>query len=859
MSKKFIDSKALDSFAKKFNEKISEELDSKADKSELFSGSYSDLTDKPSIPNIDGLATEEFVNNAVSNVQGFSGNYNDLTNKPLIPSIQGLASESFVNQQINKIQHPTYDDTAIKNQLASKADKSELFSGDYNDLTNRPAIPSTSVFASKTFVENAVDAVDEKFDGLRFRRLTQEQYDALAVKDPNTLYIVIESNGSFEEGVTGIQSIAWTTGLNLSDAGAEVSNSSQASYRTTDFIKIDSSYNYRIFTSKSSQFTVFYYNKNKDCIGHSKTVHDVGNNSSAGVYEYVMNGFTNEFYSIAPEDVAYIRIRTNSSDSEVTVEELGVTDNEVPYTLRNGWSVVSNTGALTGGSGAAKYMLVDFIELEPYYEYDFTFKGTANTKMYLYDTDQKWTTTLPSESGNYTSSSNTVKSSSFPEGTRYVRMRTANATVGVENAHEHLNFTKTPIKSDNVLAVTWIDNSNISSSTGSSVADDTDAIRSDYIAVSSDYYYLYSTLASSVGFRVFYYDTNKQFLSCGSTIDEVVANQKINMPSEARYIRVKADKIGSLNVDTVNDIIVIKRLQAEENLLYTFGLLSDVHVDNGSDGDAVDFGMSIKDYKNALRFLEDEGAEFIAYTGDTTKANSGYQDYEKLLECVSTSNVPNYLTGGNHDVGEYYESMVNPNKYYTVEQGNDIFVCINVKDKASTGGIDQQTVDFVRNIIESNPNKRIFVMYHYFIRYDGPEDGQGGYCGDAGGNYYTAEACGDNYEKYPITREWADLILGSPNVIFCHGHSHTRFSTQDRFPNNNYYHAEGRCHSIHVPSCAIPRTANTSSVGMSYSEAGSEGYIVKVFPDRIEFRAIDLTTNTYLTAYNQVVNLPEGN
>ena len=58
----------------------------------------------------------------------FSKDYNDLTNKPSIPSIEGLASESYVNQQISNIQHPTYDDTDIKNQLANKADKTELHS-----------------------------------------------------------------------------------------------------------------------------------------------------------------------------------------------------------------------------------------------------------------------------------------------------------------------------------------------------------------------------------------------------------------------------------------------------------------------------------------------------------------------------------------------------------------------------------------------------------------------------------------------------------------------------------------------------------------------------------------------------------
>ena len=41
---------------------------SKADKSELFSGNYNDLTNKPTL---------------------FSGNYNDLTNKPTIPDISG--------------------------------------------------------------------------------------------------------------------------------------------------------------------------------------------------------------------------------------------------------------------------------------------------------------------------------------------------------------------------------------------------------------------------------------------------------------------------------------------------------------------------------------------------------------------------------------------------------------------------------------------------------------------------------------------------------------------------------------------------------------------------------------------------
>lgn len=45
----------------------------------LFSGSYNDLSNKPTL---------------------FSGDYNDLTNKPTIPSISGLASEAYVDNAI---------------------------------------------------------------------------------------------------------------------------------------------------------------------------------------------------------------------------------------------------------------------------------------------------------------------------------------------------------------------------------------------------------------------------------------------------------------------------------------------------------------------------------------------------------------------------------------------------------------------------------------------------------------------------------------------------------------------------------------------------------------------------------------
>ena len=50
-----------------------------------------------------GFITEDELNDSLATV-AISGSYNDLTNKPIIPSIEGLASESYVQQEIARIQ-----------------------------------------------------------------------------------------------------------------------------------------------------------------------------------------------------------------------------------------------------------------------------------------------------------------------------------------------------------------------------------------------------------------------------------------------------------------------------------------------------------------------------------------------------------------------------------------------------------------------------------------------------------------------------------------------------------------------------------------------------------------------------------
>lgn len=99
--------------------------------------------------------------NAKSN---FSGNYNDLTNKPSIPSISGLATVDYVDEKVDAIDIPSALSELITDsthRVVTDAEKAAWnaksnFSGSYNDLTNKPSIPSISGLATETYVDEAV-------------------------------------------------------------------------------------------------------------------------------------------------------------------------------------------------------------------------------------------------------------------------------------------------------------------------------------------------------------------------------------------------------------------------------------------------------------------------------------------------------------------------------------------------------------------------------------------------------------------------------------------------------------------------------------------------------------------------------
>lgn len=173
------------------------------------SGSYEDLKNKPNIPDAyelpvasattlggvkvgSGLditngvlsATGGGVADAVdwSKVQNkpnfadvaTSGNYNDLSNKPTIPSVEGLASEAYVNEKVAAIVIPEVPTkvSELENDkgyltehqslegYAKTADLAQVAkTGSYNDLADKPTIPSTTGLASTKYVDDKVAGI----------------------------------------------------------------------------------------------------------------------------------------------------------------------------------------------------------------------------------------------------------------------------------------------------------------------------------------------------------------------------------------------------------------------------------------------------------------------------------------------------------------------------------------------------------------------------------------------------------------------------------------------------------------------------------------------------------------------------
>lgn len=110
------------------------------------SGSYEDLSNKPTIPDIIGLATETYVDNKVADYTktvdladvATSGSYNDLTDKPTIPSLDGYAKTSEIPSKVSELENDSNYLSSIPEEYVTDSElESKGYLTEHQDISGK--------------------------------------------------------------------------------------------------------------------------------------------------------------------------------------------------------------------------------------------------------------------------------------------------------------------------------------------------------------------------------------------------------------------------------------------------------------------------------------------------------------------------------------------------------------------------------------------------------------------------------------------------------------------------------------------------------------------------------------------------
>lgn len=266
--------------------------------------------------------------------------------------------------------------------------------------------------------------------------------------------------------------------------------------------------------------------------------------------------------------------------------------------------------------------------------------------------------------------------------------------------------------------------------------------------------------------------------------------------------------------------------------LYSFGALSDVHLS---------YTTGESDFKNALTYLTGETkVDMVCISGDLSDIGTDVK-LAKFTELVSAyaNGTPVYVSAGNHDAYDADQKLREESVviaamlkatgkplYYSVEHGDDVFIFVGIcQDTFSVAELQ-----WLYETLEANRNKRCFLFQHAFYF---------GGSGNAFGLY--------PYDLLSGTRGkvFLDLLRHYHNVIWFHGHSHTKFHGQEFSDMANLDKVLG-CWSVHVPSIAVPRTDADGDSDFQLEYQDSEGYVVDVYENGIHLRGRDFVKGEFL-------------
>lgn len=298
-------------------------------------------------------------------------------------------------------------------------------------------------------------------------------------------------------------------------------------------------------------------------------------------------------------------------------------------------------------------------------------------------------------------------------------------------------------------------------------------------------------------------------------------------PINARRIEVldgNGNRVGQMPLGPLTPPNIRKRL-------YSIGVGSDAHTS---------YTTGEGDTKNALVYWNKERVAFICFSGDLSDIGTDEKlaVFKSLVDTYSP-NTPVYVSAGNHDAYDANwnlreESVVseamlkatgNP-LYYSFEYGDDVYIFVGV----CKGTFSKNELQWLYETLERYRNRRCFLFQHVFS-FEGSGNAFGLYTYDITNN--------------TMFRVFTSLLRHYPNIIWFHGHSHTKFHGQEFNAMANIDRVFG-CWSVHVPSIAVPRTDADGDFVFQTEYQDSEGYVVDVYPDGIHLRGRDFVKGVFL-------------
>ena len=320
----------------------------------------------------------------------------------------------------------------------------------------------------------------------------------------------------------------------------------------------------------------------------------------------------------------------------------------------------------------------------------------------------------------------------------------------------------------------------------------------------------------------------------------------------------------------------------EEEPLYKFGLLSDIHVDTSD----YNYSQYINtypysdegqgDFQRAIKWLLDnENVDMFCACGDLSQ-NGTTSEFAMPQGVISnylptSKGVPFYTCTGNHDVktaggngfGTYFlrsfeQSWTGMTNFERSTAFNESF-CFDkaVGDKtdhfiffsmysyslgSTASPYNDADITWLRGKLDAWKNERVFVFTHLFF----PDyAGNLGRVNGSGGIYPSGNWLGGSQ-----LTTLSGFLSAYPNAIWFSGHSHWQRDLQRYQKNLNAdrYGTNGAW-TVHVPSLALPIDSAYTNLN-SETEANrvekpleSQGGVVYVYADRIEIRGIDFNIN----------------